>query len=75
MPMTEAAIRHSITGDVYVSLGIPTTDGGWVVRAYSKPYVTWIWFGAIFMALGGFIAMFDRRYRRRSTKAAADAAV
>ena len=75
MPMTEAAIRHSITGDVYVSLGVPTTDGGWVVRAYSKPYVTWIWFGAIFMALGGFIAMFDRRYRRRSTKAAEDAAV
>ena len=35
MPMTEAAIRHSITGDVYVSLGAPTSDGGWVVRAYS----------------------------------------
>ncbi len=75
MPMTEAAIRHSITGDVYVSLGVPTTDGGWVVRAYSKPYVTWIWFGAIFMALGGLIAMLDRRYRRRSTKPAANAAV
>ena len=73
MPMTEAAIRHSISGDVYVSLGVPSSDGGWVVRAYSKPFVTWIWFGCIFMAIGGFIAATDRRYRktnRRAVKAA-----
>ena len=65
MPMTEAAIRHSVTGDVYVSLGTPTSDGGWIVRAYSKPYVTWIWWGALIMALGGFWAATDRRYRRK----------
>lgn len=65
MPMTEAAIRHSITGDVYVSLGVPSPDGGWVVRAYSKPFVTWIWFGCIIMAIGGVIAMLDRRYRQK----------
>ncbi len=70
MPMTEAAIRHSITGDVYVSLGVPSSDGGWVVRAYSKPYVTWIWFGCIIMAVGGLIAMSDRRYRARKKKSA-----
>ena len=70
MPMTEAAIRHSITGDVYVSLGTPTNDGGWVVRAYSKPYVTWIWWGCIIMSIGGVWAASDRRYRRRKTKAA-----
>ncbi len=69
MPMTEAAIRHSLTGDVYVSLGTPTTDGGWVVRAYSKPFVTWIWWGAIIMALGGIVAASDRRYRRKKKKA------
>lgn len=68
MPMTEAAIRHSITGDVYVSLGAPTSDGGWVVRAYSKPYVTWIWFGALIMAFGGFWAATDRRYRKNKRK-------
>ena len=65
MPMTEAAILHSITGDVYVSLGEPTADDAWIVRAYSKPFVTWIWWGAIFMALGGLIAMLDKRYRVR----------
>ena len=69
MPMTEAAIRHSITGDVYVSLGVPSSDGGWVVRVYSKPFVTWIWFGCIFMSLGGLVAASDRRYRRRKEKA------
>lgn len=68
MPMTEAAIRHSVTGDVYVSLGTPTADGGWVVRAYSKPYVTWIWWGTIIMSIGGLWATSDRRYRRRKTK-------
>ena len=73
MPMTEAAIRHSVSGDVYVSLGVPSSDGGWVVRAYSKPFVTWIWFGTIFMALGGLIAASDRRYRRKSSKTASAA--
>ena len=69
MPMTEAAIRHSITGDVYVSLGAPTSDGGWVVRADRKPFVTWIWFGAMIMAFGGFWAATDRRYRRKAKRA------
>ena len=74
MPMTEPAIRHSITGDVYVSLGVPSSDGGWVVRVYSKPFVTWIRFGCIIMSVGGLLAMLDRRYRRRREKKAADAA-
>jgi cytochrome c-type biogenesis protein CcmF len=63
MPMTEAAIRSSITGDVYVSLGEPVGDGAWTARIYYKPFVTWIWGGCVLMALGGFVAMSDRRYR------------
>ena len=77
MPMTEASIKHSITGDIYVSLGEPVGGGAWIVRAYSKPFVTWIWWGTILMALGGFIAILDRRYRssrRKSTPAGASAA-
>jgi cytochrome c-type biogenesis protein CcmF len=63
MPMTEAAIRSSITGDVYVSLGEPVANGAWSVRVYYKPFVTWIWGGCVLMALGGGIALADRRYR------------
>ena len=55
-------------GDVYVSLGVPTSDGGWVVRAYSKPYVTWIWFGCIIMSIGGLWAASDRRFRSKKRK-------
>ncbi len=33
------------------------------MRVYVKPFVNWIWGGAFLMALGGFIAMSDRRYR------------
>ena len=63
MPMTEAAIDTGPFGDLYVSLGDPIADGAWSVRVYSKPFVTWIWGGCILMALGGFIAITDRRYR------------
>jgi cytochrome c-type biogenesis protein CcmF len=65
--MTEAAIDAGIFGDRYVSLGEPVTDkgpaGAWALRVYVKPFVDWIWGGCFLMALGGFIAMTDRRYR------------
>ncbi len=62
--MTEAAIATRIRGDLYVSLGEPVSDSGaWGVRVYIKPFVDWIWAGAFIMALGGFIAIGDRRYR------------
>ncbi|MBI4190968.1 MAG: heme lyase CcmF/NrfE family subunit [Betaproteobacteria bacterium] len=63
MPMTEAAIDTGIFGDLYVSLGEPVSGGAWSVRVYHKPFVTWIWGGCIIMALGGFLALLDRRYR------------
>ena len=63
MPMTEAAIDTGWTRDLYVSLGEPLKDGAWVVRVYYKPFVSWIWGGAFLMALGGIIAVTDRRYR------------
>ncbi|MBK9703765.1 MAG: heme lyase CcmF/NrfE family subunit [Betaproteobacteria bacterium] len=69
MPMTEAAIDSSPIGDLYVSLGDPIGDGSWSVRVYSKPFVTWIWCGCLVMALGGFIALTDRRYRTATRRA------
>jgi cytochrome c-type biogenesis protein CcmF len=63
MPMTETAIDRGFTRDVYVSLGDPLGDGAWSVRVYYKPLVGWIWGGCILMALGGVLAVLDRRYR------------
>mgnify|MGYP000845397222 FL=1 len=67
MPMTEAAIDTGLLRDVYVSLGEPIDkarpDAAWAVRVYYKPFVDWIWGGCVLMALGGLVAMTDRRYR------------
>ena len=62
-PMTEAAIRTGLVRDLYVSLGQPVGGDAWIVRVYYKPFVTWIWGGCLVMALGGFLAASDRRYR------------
>ncbi len=63
MPMTEADIETGVFGDLYVSLGEPVEDGAWSVRIYYKPFITWIWGGCAIMALGGLLALADRRYR------------
>ena len=68
MPMTEAAIDTGLTRDLYVSLGEPVGNGAWSVRIYYKPFVDWIWGGCFIMALGGFLAISDRRYRLVSRK-------
>jgi cytochrome c-type biogenesis protein CcmF len=69
MPMTEAAIDAGLTRDVYVSLGEAIDkdrpDAEWAVRVYYKPFVDWIWGGCVLMALGGVLALSDRRYRTR----------
>ena len=61
--MTEAAIDTGLFRDLYVALGEPLDNEACVVRVYHKPFVDWIWFGCILMALGGALAISDRRYR------------
>ena len=63
-PMTEAAIDAGLLRDLYVSLGEPLDNQEvWSVRLYYKPFIRWIWLGAIFMALGGLLGAMDPRYR------------
>ena len=68
MPMTEAAIDIGLTRDLYVSLGEELGDKAWAVRVYYKPFVDWIWGGCLLMALGGILAMMDKRYRIKIKK-------
>ncbi|HXF80999.1 MAG TPA: heme lyase CcmF/NrfE family subunit [Usitatibacter sp.] len=72
--MTEAAIDTGVARDLYVSLGEPVGGDAWGVRVYYKPFVDWIWGGCFVMALGGLLALSDRRYRASRAPAAAPAA-
>ncbi|PZO64690.1 MAG: c-type cytochrome biogenesis protein CcmF [Pseudoxanthomonas suwonensis] len=78
--MTEAALAPGFTRDLYVALGEPLDDAApgstagasaWAVRVHIKPFVRWIWLGAILMALGGFVTATDRRFRQRKPAAVA----
>ena len=75
--MTEAAIDPGLTRDLYVSLGDPLDDQGkaWAIRIYHKPFIRFIWLGALLMMAGGFLAASDRRYRKKAaSRVSAEAA-
>jgi cytochrome c-type biogenesis protein CcmF len=62
-PMTEAAIMASWNKDLFIALGDSLGGDKWSVRIQYKPMIRWIWFGCLIMALGGAIAISDKRYR------------
>jgi cytochrome c-type biogenesis protein CcmF len=66
--MTETAIDTGLFRDLYISLGEPVSAGAWSVRVYYKPFVDWIWGGALLMAMGGGLALSDRRYALAARK-------
>ena len=66
--MTETAIDTGLFRDLYVSLGEPVGGNAWTVRVHYKPFVSWIWGGAVLMALGGGLAVSDRRYALAARK-------
>ena len=66
--MTETAIDTGPMRDLYVSLGEALPGNAWSVRVYYKPFVVWIWGGAALMALGGGLALIDRRYALAAKK-------
>ena len=63
-PSTEMAIDAGFLRDLFVTLGEEKEAGAWSMTIYVKPFVRWVWLGAIFMALGGMLAAGDKRYRR-----------
>jgi len=73
MPMTEAGIDPGFTRDLYVALGEPLENGAWAVRLQVKPFVRWIWLGALLTGLGGVLAACDPRYRRKVSTRVKDA--
>jgi len=61
--MTEAGIEVDWNKDLFIALGDQLGNDTWSVRIQYKPMIRFIWFGALVMALGGLIAVTDRRYR------------
>jgi cytochrome c-type biogenesis protein CcmF len=63
--MTEAGIDAGFTRDLFVAMGDKLDNRAWSVRIHHYPLVRWIWLGAILMALGGGLAVLDKRYRMK----------
>ena len=61
---TEAAIRSRLSGDDYMVLGDGNSETGYTLRLYHKPLVSFIWLGAVMMALGALTAIITRPRRR-----------
>ena len=74
-PMTEAGIDPGLFRDLYVALGEPLDSGDWAVRVQYKPFVRWIWLGALLMAAAGFLAISDKRYRLAKVRASRSRAI
>lgn len=67
-PSTEMAIDAGFLRDLFITLGEQKENNSWSMTIYVKPFVRWVWLGAILMALGGFLAAADKRYRRLSKR-------
>jgi len=69
-PMTEAGLEVDWNRDLFVAMGEDLGNGSWSLRLQYKPMVRFIWLGAVIMALGGLLAITDRRFLRQRSKAA-----
>jgi cytochrome c-type biogenesis protein CcmF len=67
-PSTEMAIDAGFLRDLFITLGEQKEGDSWSMTIYVKPFVRWIWLGAIFMTFGGILAAADKRYRRLRRK-------
>ena len=75
MPLSQAAIDTGLTRDLFIALGDAVDDKTWTLRIQIKPYMNWIWAGCLLMALGGFLALADRRYRTQLARKTEQAAL
>jgi cytochrome c-type biogenesis protein CcmF len=62
--MTEVALDVGLFRDLYVAMGEPLSETAWAMRVHLKPFVRWIWLGALMMGFGAVLAVADKRYRK-----------
>jgi cytochrome c-type biogenesis protein CcmF len=66
--MTEVALDVNLCRDLYVAMGEPIDDKAWAMRVHIRPFIRWIWLGALMMAFGACLAVMDKRYRKQHAK-------
>jgi len=66
--MTETAIDAGLFRDIYISLGEKLPEGGISARIYYKPFIRWIWLGALMIALGAMLAAFHKKEKHEKIK-------
>ncbi|MXP24640.1 heme lyase CcmF/NrfE family subunit [Altererythrobacter indicus] len=57
---SESALLTRWNGQLYAVIGNEAEDGRWQLRLWWKPFVTFIWYGGIMIALGGLLALMGR---------------
>jgi len=57
---SESALLTRWDGQLYAVIGTQTPDGRWQLRVWWKPFVTFIWYGGLLIALGGVLAIIGR---------------
>src|SRR5690606_23138228 len=63
--MTEVALNVNFFRDLYIAKGESLGANAWAMRVHFKPFVRWIWLGALMMAFGAALTVGDKRYRKR----------
>jgi cytochrome c-type biogenesis protein CcmF len=63
MPISKVAIDTQWFSDLYLVLGAPDGQGGFVVHAFYNPMISWLFYGSALLVLGGIVALSDGRHR------------
>jgi cytochrome c-type biogenesis protein CcmF len=63
MTTSQAGLLNVSLGQIHIVISDQETEGPLDTRLYWKPLVSLIWLGSVLMALGGGIALTDRRIR------------
>ena len=69
---TESALATRWNGQLYAVVGNEAGPGRWQLRLWWKPFVTFIWYGGMLIALGGAFALVGRvlaDLKRRAVRA------
>jgi len=63
--MSETAILPGLFQDIYIALGQQLDDSTWSVRICYKPFVRWIWLGAILMACAALYGIWPKKFNKK----------